>query len=365
MVKRYLVGGAVRDGMLGITPKERDWLVVGASEEEMLAQGFRRADAEFPVFLHPDTGEEYALARTETKSGSGYKGFEVDAGPNITLVQDLVRRDFTINAMVRDEDGNLIDMYGGRNDLAHRRLQHLSPAFVEDPLRVLRAARFAARLDFVVAPETMGLLKNMVSSGELATIKGERLWRELVDAITGKAPWLFFEVLQECGALPALNLPLTDVTHSITCLMRAEIATKSPVVRVAAVFYHSVAVMGGAKALDDALRMPADYAKLLDALVSHGSDIEAAAGADAEVILRLITDLRAQQQPDRFEEFLQAASAIWPEPMKHAIPNITRALEAVSSVSGAELQQQGLSGKAVGAELNRLRLEAVRKSLSC
>lgn len=364
-MKTYLVGGAVRDGLLGITPKERDWLVVGASEEEILACGFKRADAEFPVFLHPDTGEEYALARTETKSGSGYKGFEVDAGQNITLVQDLVRRDFTINAMARDEEGNLIDMYGGRNDLAHRRLRHISPAFIEDPLRVLRAARFAAKLEFRVAAETMDLLRQMVSSGELVTIKSERLWRELVDAITGKAPWLFFEVLHECGALQALNLPLSDITHSFTCLMRAEIATKSPVVRIAAVFYHSVAAMDGAKAMYDALRLPADYAKLLDSLVSHTSDIEAAAEADAGAILRLITDLRAQQQPDRFEEFLQAASAIWPEYTKRSIPNITQALEAISFVSGAELQKQGLSGKALGTELNRLRLEAVLNSLSC
>jgi tRNA nucleotidyltransferase (CCA-adding enzyme) len=340
-------------------------MVVGGSEEEMLANGFKRADAEFPVFLHPDTGEEYALARTETKSGSGHKGFEVDVDSNITLVQDLVRRDFTINAMARDEDGNLIDMYGGRNDLAHRRLRHISPAFIEDPLRVLRAARFAARLEFSVAAETMDLMKQMVSSGELATIKSERLLLELLDAITGKAPWLFFEVLHECGALQALNLPLSDITHPITCLMRAEIVTKNPVVLVASVFYHSVAAMGGVESLDEVLRLPGNYTRLLDALLTHASHIEAAAEGDADAILTLITDLRAEQQPDRFEEFLQAASAIWPEPTKRSMPNITRALAAIGSISGAELQQQGLSGKALGAELKRLRLQAVHNSLSC
>ncbi len=364
-VKTYLVGGAVRDSLLGIVPKERDWLVVGGSEDEMLAQGFHRADAEFPVFLHPDTGEEYALARTETKSGSGYRGFEVDTDPEINLEQDLARRDFTINAMARDENGNLIDMFGGRNDLAHRRLRHVSPAFIDDPLRVLRAARFAAKLDFSVAAETMELLQQMVSSGELATIKRERLWKEMLDAITGKAPWLFFEVLHECGALQALNLAVPDISRSVTCLMRAEKITQNPVVRIAAALYLSAASIGGSQALKGALNLPADYTKLLDALVYHAGDMKLAADADAEVILNLITDLRADQRPDRFEEFLQSTSAIWPDLMKRAYPNITKALDAISYISTADLQRQGLDGKALGAELKRLRLEAVRNSLSC
>ncbi len=362
-MKSYLVGGAVRDGLLGITPKERDWLVVGGSEGEMLDLGFKRADAQFPVFLHPETGEEYALARTETKSGSGYKGFEVDTDPEINLQQDMARRDFTINAMARDESGNLIDMYGGRNDLARRQLRHISPAFVEDPLRVLRAARFAARLDFTVAAETMVLLKQMVKSGELATIKRERLWRELVNAITGKSPWLFFEVLQECGALQWLNLAIPDLSNAITCLMRAERITKSPVVRVASVLYSFAAEEGGLKALDESLRPPADYARLLSALVSHATDIELAADADAAAILRLITELRAEQHPDRLEEFQQAGCAIWPKKMERLIPNLTRAIEAIGSVSAAALQVSGLDGKELGAELKRLRLDAIRNSL--
>ncbi len=363
-MKTYLVGGAVRDGLLGIKPKERDWLVLGGSDEEMLAQGFQRADAEFPVFLHPDTGEEYALARTEIKSGSGYRGFEVDTDPKINLEQDLARRDFTINAMARDEEGNLVDMFGGRNDLAHRRIRHISPAFADDPLRVLRAARFAARLDFTLATETKDLLKQMVSSGELTTIKRERLWQEMLDAITGKAPWQFFEVLQECGALRELGLCIPDLGHSITCLMRAEAITKNPVVRIAAVLYQSAVAMGGSKGLQDVLSLPADYTALLDALVSHAGAMELAADADAEVILNLITGLRADQQPDRFEEFLQAGSAIWPDTMKRAIPNITRASKATGGVSATKLRQQGLDGKELGDELRRLRLEAVRSSLS-
>jgi tRNA nucleotidyltransferase (CCA-adding enzyme) len=360
-VKSYLVGGAVRDDLLGITPKERDWLVVGGSEQEMLAQGFKRADAEFPVFLHPETGDEYALARTETKIGSGYKGFEVDSGPDVTLEQDLVRRDFTINAIAQDSEGNLVDLFHGRKDLAEKCLRHISPAFIEDPLRVLRAARFAARLDFTVAAETMELLQQMVSSGELATIKPERLWRELLDAMSGKAPWRFFVVLQECGALQALNFPLADITLTVASLNIAVELTESTLVRVAAALFQE----GGAKALETSLRLPADYSWMLDALVANSADIGSAANGDAVAILRLITALRAEQNPERWEEFLHSACAIWPELMVRVAPNLSRAIDAIGAISASGLQQKGLSGRELGAELQRLRLEAVRSSLSC
>lgn len=360
-MKIYLVGGAVRDGLLGITPKERDWLVVGGSEEAMLAQGFKRADADFPVFLHPDSGEEYALARIERKSGSGYKGFEVDAGPEVTLEQDLQRRDFTINAMARDESEALIDPLDGLKDLQDKRIRHISPAFVEDPLRVLRAARFAARLDFVVDAETMSLLQQMVSSGELATIKPERLWQEILDAITGQAPWRFWQVLQECGALVALDLSMPDLTKSVAALKRATALSESPLVRVAAVLYQA----GGAKAFEKSLRLPREYAWMLDALVAHAANIDSASVADANTILGMITELKAERQPERWGQFLQAASAIWPELMEQATPNLDRAMQAIASLSAVELQQQGLSGKELGIELQRLRLEAVRSSLSC
>ena len=360
-MKSYLVGGAVRDGLLGIIPKERDWLVVGASEEEMLAQGFGRADAEFPVFLHPDSGEEYALARVETKNGSGYKGFKVDASPDVTLEQDLQRRDFTINAMARDEDDNLIDPLNGQQDLDDKLIRHISPAFTEDPLRVLRAARFAARLDFSIAAETMVLLKQMASSGELSTIKPERTWQELLDAVTGKAPWRFFMVLQECGALRELNFPFTDVALAVASLNMAVTLTESPLVRVVAVLYQA----GGAKALEKALRLPNEYIWMLDTIVAHAADIESVSEGDARAALRLITELRAEQQPERWEQFLLASSAIWPELMLRAVPNLSKAIQAIGSVSAVDLQQQGLSGKELGEELKRLRLEAVRSSLSC
>ncbi len=364
-MKIYLVGGAVRDTLLGLPADERDWVVVGGSESEMLAQGFRRADAEFPVFLHPETGEEYALARTESKSGTGYKGFVVDAGPEVTLEQDLKRRDLTINAMAQDRDGNIIDPFNGRSDLQLGILRHISPAFVEDPLRLLRTARFAARFDFTPDPETQPLLEQIAASGELATLKRERVWKELAKALAGKAPWRFFALLQHSGALSQLLPQFINTADAERSLKLAAALTPDQMVRFAAVMYHATATCGGALALEPVLPLPVEYANLLDLLVRHAKDLPRVAAADPESILRLLTELRAEQQPERFSRFQQAAGAIWPELMERAIPHMALAIQAVSSVSAADLQQQGLDGKALGAELKRLRLEAVRNSLAC
>ncbi|MEJ2592815.1 MAG: hypothetical protein P8178_15730 [Candidatus Thiodiazotropha sp.] len=210
-MKIYLVGGAVRDRLLDLPVSERDWVVVGATPEQMLEQGFRRADADFPVFLHPQTGEEYALARTEVKTGPGYKGFAVESGPQVTLEQDLLRRDLTINALAMDEAGELIDPCGGRDDLENGLLRHITPAFSEDPVRLLRVARFAAKLGrwgFRVAHGTHGLMQKMAASPDLANLRAERVWRELVRAMGEPQPWRFFEVLHRCGALARLMPPL-------------------------------------------------------------------------------------------------------------------------------------------------------------
>ncbi|HXX86147.1 MAG TPA: multifunctional CCA addition/repair protein [Casimicrobiaceae bacterium] len=208
-MKIYSVGGAVRDELLGRRVADRDYVVVGASPEQMLARGFRPVGRDFPVFLHPDTGEEYALARTERKAGRGYHGFHFHAAPEVTLEQDLARRDLTINAMARSEDGALIDPHGGAADLAARILRHVSAAFAEDPLRVLRTARFAARFDFTVAPETEALMRAIVAGGELSTLGPERVWQELARALMEPKPSRFFEVLRACGALAQL-LPEVD-----------------------------------------------------------------------------------------------------------------------------------------------------------
>jgi len=206
----YLVGGAVRDRLLGRPGGDRDWVVVGSTPEAMTAAGYRPVGKDFPVFLHPDTHEEYALARTERKHGHGYHGFQVYASPDVTLEDDLVRRDLTINAMAQDADGRVTDPHGGQRDLAARVLRHVSPAFAEDPVRILRLARFAARFaDFTVAGETMALMRQMVDDGEVDHLVAERVWQELARGLMEERPSRMFEVLRDCGALARL-LPELD-----------------------------------------------------------------------------------------------------------------------------------------------------------
>jgi tRNA nucleotidyltransferase (CCA-adding enzyme) len=197
----YRVGGAVRDRLLGLPVQDIDWVVVGATVDEMLARGFQQVGKDFPVFLHPQTHEEYALARTERKSGHGYTGFTVHASPDVTLEEDLLRRDLTINAMAEGEDGAVIDPFNGQADLAARVLRHVSPAFTEDPVRILRLGRFAARFDFAVAEETMALMRQMVEAGEVDHLVAERVWQEISRGLMEDNPARMFEILRECGAL--------------------------------------------------------------------------------------------------------------------------------------------------------------------
>ncbi|MFP1984681.1 multifunctional CCA addition/repair protein [Lonsdalea quercina] len=206
-MKIYLVGGAVRDGLLHQPVTERDWVVVGATPETLLTLGYQQVGKDFPVFLHPTSREEYALARTERKSGQGYTGFICNASPDVTLEEDLLRRDLTINAIAQDEDGSLIDPYGGQRDIESKQLRHVSDAFGEDPLRVLRVARFAARyahLGFKIAPETLALMRQMVDSGELDSLTPERVWKETEKALGSNSPQVYFERLRDCGALQVL-----------------------------------------------------------------------------------------------------------------------------------------------------------------
>ncbi|MES2211878.1 MAG: multifunctional CCA tRNA nucleotidyl transferase/2'3'-cyclic phosphodiesterase/2'nucleotidase/phosphatase, partial [Pseudomonadota bacterium] len=211
----YQVGGAVRDEALGLPIKERDWVVVGGTPDALTSQGYKPVGRDFPVFLHPKTHEEYALARTERKAGTGHTGFICHFEPSTTLEEDLMRRDLTINAMAKSSDGKVFDPYGGMRDLNARVLRHVSPAFVEDPLRVLRVARFAATLEpfhFTLAPETLHLMQNMVAKGELATLTPERVWKELMKAMLAPSPHMFFEVLEVCDALPVLFPEIQDWT---------------------------------------------------------------------------------------------------------------------------------------------------------
>ncbi|WP_260293723.1 rhodanese [Sedimenticola hydrogenitrophicus] len=374
----YLVGGAVRDRLLGIPVKDRDWLVVGGSEAEMLERGFVRADGQFPVFLHPETGEEYALARRETKTGPGYKGFSVEYGPDVTLEEDLRRRDFTINALVENEADEVIDPVGGLADIEQRRLRHITPAFGEDPVRLLRAARFIARLsthDFSLAHDTFDLMKQMATSEELAALKPERVWQELKRALLEPAPWRFFETLQRCGALAALLPPLaeamaeseeSDTAHGeqpdcepIRALKRAVAAGADPQVRFAALL-HSLC-LGTARAswLKAALPVEREYLDLLAQLQGVARFYPGALHREPAATLDLLIRGRAQQQPERFHRLLLLCTVVWPAPPEQLTAWLAEAGRAMASISPARLSAEGLQGADLGRVLRERQIRAI------
>lgn len=369
----FLVGGAVRDRLLDLPVKERDWVVVGATEGEMLAQGFRPADAAFPVFLHPETGEEYALARTEVKTGPGYKGFEVQAGPEVTLEQDLARRDLTINAIAQDAAGNLIDPYGGQDDLADGMLRHITPAFVEDPVRLLRTARFAATLGqwgFRLAHGTHALMTRMAAAGEMATLRPERVWREMEIALRSTQPWRFFEVLHRCGALayliPELAKALGEPTghgrggkpEPLAALERAARQGAEPAVRFA-VLFADVIDGAGCEAFGARLRVDRASLETLTLLLARRSELMGAGGGDAASALSILHDLRANRQPERFERLLACMGALESDGFGAGEKRLRVALEAFAGVDAAMVQAAGFQGKALGEELKRRQLEAI------
>lgn len=369
-MKIYLVGGAVRDRLLGLTVRERDWVVVGATEHEMLAAGFRRADADFPVFIHPDSGEEYALARTERKTGPGYKGFAVEAGPDITLEQDLARRDLTINALAQDETGRLIDFFHGREDLEARVLRHVTPAFEEDPVRVLRVARFAARLGplgFEVAPETLALMRRMAGSGDLKALRPERVWREMRKALAEPHPWRFFQVLHDCAALAVLIPPLEAALEKaapdpLAALRNAAGLTHDLAVRFTAVMY-AAAEDANADGFCAGLRAQRDCCDMLELVLRWGPAFAAADRAGAAALLELLQQTRAFQQRERFRRFMLACAALWPGPAEVATKRLGQALEAAESIGAKALLAEGFGGPALGEELARRRIRAIRRSI--
>lgn len=374
----YLVGGAVRDRLLGISVKDRDWLVVGGSEEAMLERGFVRADGLFPVFLHPDTNEEYALARRETKTAPGYKGFSVEYGPDVTLAEDLQRRDFTVNALVEDEQGEVIDLVGGLADIEQRRLRHISLAFSEDPVRLLRAARFIARLSrygFSLADDTFGLMKQMATAEELAALKPERVWQELKRALPEPEPWRFFETLQRCGALASLLPPLaeamagvsgSDAAHGeqpvcepIRALKRAVAADADSLVRFAALFHTLCQGTARASWLKAALPVEREYLDLLGQLNTVSRFYPAAAHRDAEATLDLLIRGRAHQQPERFHRLLALCAAVWPEQASVVVDWLVEAERAMASVSPARLSEEGFQGAELGRVLRERQIAAI------
>ena len=340
--KIYCVGGAVRDKLLGLPVQDHDWVVVGSTPEQMAVQGFKPVGSDFPVFLHPETHEEYALARTERKIAQGYKGFTVYTSPEVTLEQDLLRRDFTINAIAQDTEGNLIDPYGGQSDLKAGVLRHVSDAFAEDPVRILRAARFVARFGFSIAPETMALMRSMVDNGEVDALVAERVWQELARGLMEKHPSRFFTTLRECGALkkilpevdglfgvpqPAQYHPEIDCgIHTLMVLDDAAGQDYALEVRFAALTHdlgkattpeeilprhigHESRSVDLLKVLSQRLRVPGECRDLALLVANYHSHVHRARDLRADTIVKLFDSCDLWRKPERFGLILQACES--------------------------------------------------------
>ena len=353
----YLVGGAVRDKLLGYPHHERDWVVVGSSPEEMLAAGFKPVGKDFPVFLHPQTNEEYALARVERKNGRGYHGFTFNSSPDVTLEQDLQRRDLTINAIAEDGAGNLIDPYGGCRDIEQRVLRHVSSAFAEDPLRTLRIARFAARyhhLQFRIATETMALMRAIVESGEIEHLVAERIWKETERALAEADPHIYFETLRACGALTRLCPELDNAPQSLLDLAYCARVSNSTLVRFAVMSaaLEKVALLH----FCERMKAPNDYRELAVLAIEHVESIAACdTAADA---LSLIQQADSLRRPRRFELLLETAGAL--KTPARQLERLRTAHRAAAAVRAEPLLQRGLTGKALGEQMQHERLSAIQ-----
>lgn len=397
----YKVGGAVRDRLLQRPVHENDWVVVGGSAEQMLAQGFRPVGVDFPVFLHPQTGEEYALARTERKSGHGYGGFTFFAAPEVTLEEDLQRRDLTINAIAEDDQGRLTDPYGGQRDLDARLLRHVAPAFAEDPLRVLRVARFAARyapLGFQVAAETMALMQQLSASGELLALSAERSWKEISRALMEPRPDIFIQVLRDCGALqvifpevaalfgvpqpPAHHPEIDTGLHVLAVLRQCALSNQPLTVRWACLLHdvgkgltnpaewprhiaHEQKGLRLVRQINQRCKAPKDCQELALLVCQYHTHGHRALALKATTMLELLQKFDVFRRPGRFAEFVAACSmdARGRTGMEQqAYPQADYLLAAASCVREVSVQpllDQGLQGSELGQGLNALRLKAI------
>lgn len=360
-MKIYLVGGAVRDKLLGLPIKERDWVVVGATEADMLKLGYRQVGKEFPVFLHPKTNEEYALARRERKVDKGYKGFTFDTSPQVSLEDDLLRRDLTINAMAETAEGVLIDPYHGKTDLEQKFLRHVSLAFAEDPVRILRVGRFLARfasLGFQVAPETYTLMQEMVAKGEVEALVAERVWKELERALGEKNPEKFFEVLEKSHALAILFPTLTADSAGIAALKAAKTISHDSLIRFATLFYTLDHPKKNLAAIFTRYRIPNQYRELSNLIAFHHETALNVAQLNAQQLLDLLNALDIFRREERFEQFLLAMQAI--AQAKQVPFNkewLKQAAKVVKAVPVKPLLDQGYTDAALAEQLKILRLE--------
>lgn len=360
-MKTYLVGGAVRDKLLGYPHHEHDWVVVGATPEEMLAAGFKPVGKDFPVFLHPQTNEEYALARTERKTGRGYHGFHFYCDPDVTLEQDLARRDLTINAMAEDETGELIDPYGGQRDLEQKILRHISPAFAEDPLRIFRVSRFAARyhhLGFRIAPETLDLMREIVDAGEVEHLTNERIWKETERALHEQSPEIYFHTLLHCGALQRLAPEIRSDTWALTELEHCSTQFKQPLVRCAVLCNRFTP--DEVQALCVRICVPNDYRELMQLTTTQLSTLKES--DTPEAAFAIIEQSDALRRPQRFELLLDVATAL--QTSEATIKRMHDAYKAAAAITARPLLARGFSGKKLGEQMRQERLAAIRREWS-
>ena len=396
--KVYCVGGAVRDRLLGLGVKDHDWVVVGSTPEQMVAQGFRPVGKDFPVFLHPHTHEEYALARTERKTAPGYQGFVIHAAPDVTLEQDLLRRDFTINAIAEDAGGKLIDPHNGVADLRAGVLRHVSEAFSEDPVRILRAARFAARFGFTIAPETLQLMRDMVNSGEVDALVSERVWQELERGLMEKKPSRFFETLRSCGALAKI-IPEVDALfgvpqpekyhpeidcgiHTLLVVDNAAWHDYSLEVRYAALTHdlgkgntpkdilprhigHELRSVELVKQLSRRLRASSDCRDLALLAARYHGDIHRAQELRAETVIKLFHSADAWRKPERFTHLLQACACDARGRTGHENDDYPQAdyllqlLAVARALDAGEIAQQYSDSSTIAAALQQARIKAI------
>jgi len=361
-MRSYVVGGAVRDALLGLPVKDHDHVVVGATPEQMLAAGFRAVGKDFPVFLHPRTHEEYALARTERKTAPGYHGFVFHAAPDVTLEQDLVRRDLTINAMARAEDGGIVDPHNGRQDLQARLFRHVSDAFAEDPVRILRVARFAARLpDFTVADDTNALMRRMVDDGEVDALVAERVWQELARGLMERRPSRMLEVLRDCGALARI-LPELDAAWSAAMLATVDrAAARNHALEVRfAVLVRSMQDVDAIQAVCKRLKAPNECRDLATMTAREFATVGRAPLLSAEDIVTLCERCDAFRKPDRFAQMLLAAACLQDGQSDRHGPRLLSALGAARAVdAGAVAARHADRRDRIPGAVHAARVEAV------